>query len=463
MNFSTIVEQIHGIACVISVRPGTDGERSIFSIEAANRAYLASVGKENEEFAAGRPYTYYIHQDLNFESNVRRCVQTKSIQHQYVNAGLYDAWLDIYMIPMDVPGEKEYCLFTYELTSQADTEKLLDVSSNTAVQVLRTCIKLRESSDFQTAMDSIIKDIRKMCDSSGCAVLLTDFKKKTCQILSADNDGSFKMGDNDVVFSKEFFRIAETWRNLMAGSNCYIIADEDDMNEAEKHDRIWTDSLRSSGVHNVVLYPLRVKDKILGYIWATNFNADKTVFIKEVMELTAFFLSAEIASHKLFEKLEMMSRYDMLTETLSRNAMNTRVDEWVSGRNASEGDFGVVFVDVNGLKQVNDEEGHAAGDLMIKAVADRIREYFGDYEIYRAGGDEFMVLAPGIEKAEFEGRIKELKTKEEANKKARFAVGSFYDDSAHDIRAAIEVADMNMYADKADYYKRHPEFNRRIK
>ena len=74
-----------------------------------------------------------------------------------------------------------------------------------------------------------------------------------------------------------------------------------------------------------------------------------------------------------------------------------------------------------------------------------------------------MVIAPGIDKAEFEKRVKELRTKEEVNQKARFAVGSFYDDSAHDIRAAIEAADMSMYADKSEYYKRHPELNRRGK
>ncbi|MBO7401525.1 MAG: GGDEF domain-containing protein [Lachnospiraceae bacterium] len=462
MDYKTFVSQVQGLACVLSLTPGNDGERDIIGITAANKAYLDSVGKSNEPFVADRPYTYYIHQDINFEANVKRCITTHTIQHQYVNAGLYSAWLDIFILPLENDSEGiGHCLFTYEISKVADAAKLLGVSTNTAMQVLHTCIQLREAPDYQAGMDSVIKDIRKMCDSSGCSILLTDFEARTCQILCFDSDGSFIMGDKDVVFSHTFYEIAETWRDLMAGSNCYIIANEQDMKEAEKVDKVWTDSLRQSGIHNVVLYPLKVKNKILGYIWATNFNSDKIVFIKEVMELTAFFLSAEIASHKLFEKLEVLGRYDMLTGVLNRNAMNTRVDEWVAGKKISCGDFGIVFVDLNGLKRVNDERGHSAGDDFIKSVAAKIRDVFNGFEIYRAGGDEFMVLASGCPRDDFESLVARLKDQEDIDPAVRFAVGSYYDDSAHDIREAIRLADMSMYRHKSEYYTEHPEFNRR--
>ena len=149
------------------------------------------------------------------------------------------------------------------------------------------------------------------------------------------------------------------------------------------------------------------------------------------------------------------------TGVLNRNAMNTRVDEWTSGKNVSQGNFGIVFVDLNGLKRINDRDGHSAGDEFIKSVADAIKAVFGRFEIYRAGGDEFMVLAPGCEKQTFEELVAKLKSQEDTNPKAPFAVGSFYDDSAHDIREAIKLADMDMYRHKSSYYKKHPEFNRR--
>ncbi|MBP5249828.1 MAG: GGDEF domain-containing protein [Lachnospiraceae bacterium] len=464
MNHNDLIQQVKGVACIVSVKRGMADRENPVTIEAANAAYLASVNKQDEEFVPGRPYSYYIQSDPNFESSVKRCVESGEIQHQYVNAGLYNAWLDLYLLPLEPDEERDYCLFTYELNTRAKADKLLDISEGTAMQVLRTCIKLRETPDFQEAMDSIIKDIRRMCESSGCSILLTDFEKKTCRILCADDDGTFSQNkEDDIVFKSQFFSIAETWRDLMAGSNCYIIADEEDMKVAERFDKKWTDSLKGSGVHNVVLYPLKQQNTILGYIWATNFNSEKTVFIKEVMELTTYFISAEVANHMLMERLEFLSRYDMLTGVLSRNAMNIRVDEWAKGKKRSDKDFGVVFVDLNGLKTVNDRHGHMAGDEMIKAVADEIKDVFGAFEIYRAGGDEFMVIAEDCGAGEFAGLVETLKERSERSSETHFAVGSFYDNGPHDIRTAIENADTDMYHEKANYYEAHPEKTKRAK
>ena len=154
---------------------------------------------------------------------------------------------------------------------------------------------------------------------------------------------------------------------------------------AEK-DPKWAESLKISGIYNVVLYPLRIKNKILRYIWATNFNTDKIQNIKEVMELNAFLLAAEIANHQMFEK-----------------------EESRSGKRPLNDDFGVVFVDLNGLKRVNDLKGYTAGDEMIRTVAARLKDIFDGYEIYRAGGDEFMVLAEGCSRNKFEYMVEKLK------------------------------------------------------
>lgn len=56
----------------------------------------------------------------------------------------------------------------------------------------------------------------------------------------------------------------------------------------------------------------------------------------------------------------------------------------------------VLFIDVNNLKRMNDEFGHEAGDILIKAAASKLKywETYGD--VYRMGGDEFMVVVPNI-------------------------------------------------------------------
>ena len=487
MNYMDFVSALHHRACVIAIRLQADRKKAQISIEAANDAYLESVGKKDEKFVPGLPYTNYIQYDPNFETMCVRCATANRSIHQYVNAGLYNAWLDLYMLPLVSEDEDVlYCLFSYEMNTNPDSEKLLDISANTAIQALKTSLKLRETDDFQAAMDSIIKDIRKLCDSSACSILLTDFEAHKCSILCVDHDDSFSDTDDDIVFMEEFYEVAETWRDLMAGSNCYIVADENDMKKVEEKDPKWAASLKISGIRNVVLYPLRLNNKILGYIWATNFNVKKIRTIKDVMEINAFLLSAEIGNHQMFEKMEMMSRHDMLTGLLNRNAMNNRIEEWKNGDGTEESitentgltnkglintgldntgsnnnGYGVVFVDVNGLKRVNDNYGHTAGDELIISVANILKEIFTDCEIYRAGGDEFMIIADNCPRERFEQMVSKIREKEREAEAAQFAVGAFYDDLGHDIRKALKAADSEMYKDKAGFYKEHPELSRR--
>jgi PleD family two-component response regulator len=57
--------------------------------------------------------------------------------------------------------------------------------------------------------------------------------------------------------------------------------------------------------------------------------------------------------------------------------------------------FSLAMLDVNGLKPVNDTQGHEAGDVLLKNAAEAIAQTFGDAPLYRIGGDEFAVLMEG--------------------------------------------------------------------
>lgn len=88
------------------------------------------------------------------------------------------------------------------------------------------------------------------------------------------------------------------------------------------------------------------------------------------------------------EKLLYTSNTDELTRCYNRHAYETDIhaldlnQEWI-----------YLSLDLNGLKHVNDTYGHAAGDELIKAAADCMREVFYKYgKVYRVGGDEFVVL-----------------------------------------------------------------------
>ena len=464
MDYDKLINSFRGVACVVSRRPADNGG-FVYAITSANRNYLASVNKLDEEFVPNRPYTYYIAPDPNFEALVNSCVCGSNISHQYVNADLYNAWLDLYMIPLEADEDGNgYCLFTYEMKKESDSDKMLNVSAKTAYMVLKTCIKFRENYDFVETMDSVVRDIRSQCESNGCSIILTDTENRRIDICSFDsvNDGSFAPEDEDIFFKPEFYNIVEGWRDIMAGTNCYIITNEEELKAVEEKDANWYRSLVHSGVTSLVLYPLRIGDNLYGYIFATNFNSDKVTFIREVMELNAFILSAEVENFRMRNKLEKLSRTDMLTGLLNRNAMNNRVEELKDPANIEKG-LGVVFVDLNGLKTANDSKGHTEGDAMLKNVAEKLKSVYGGKEIYRAGGDEFLIITTDTDKEEFDALFEKLTAQSCAPGEAAFALGAHYDDKEKDISKVMHIADQNMYINKAEYYEANPELDRRVR
>ena len=358
----------------------------------------------------------------------------------------------------DAPDVK-LIFFSYEMNPKADVDKLTDITTETATNVIKTCLKLRETPDFQESMNAVVADIREQCGAKRCSILLTDFEKREYKLLSEDYGNDPEQKPLSDFLNEDFYRVIETWPMLIDKSNCFVIAGEKDMEEAYKTAPEWIDSLKSDNVKTLVIYPLRSDNKTIGYIWAGNFDPDKALMIKETLSLTSFILSAEIANEQNIRKMKIMSSTDLLTGVYNRNAMNNRISEDVSGANVIRKPFGVFFIDVNGLKTINDTQGHLAGDNLLKDVASALKEIKNKHtEIYRVGGDEFLIIAPETEHSEFLGMEEELKKNCERPDRAHFAVGSCHSSEHDDIRKAMQIADARMYDVKEEYYSRHPEY-----
>jgi diguanylate cyclase (GGDEF)-like protein len=88
---------------------------------------------------------------------------------------------------------------------------------------------------------------------------------------------------------------------------------------------------------------------------------------------------------------------DPLTGVYNRTALRRRVDELRAQRAA----VGVVVLDVDHFKAVNDTYGHQRGDAVLQAIAEEMRTTLREGElVYRLGGEEFLVLLPGVGAAE---------------------------------------------------------------
>ncbi len=467
-NLTAFSEHFVTMTCVMSVEVFPDDNYGNIRIVAGNAPYVASIerphlisesgGWKPRRFIPDTPYTDYIPQDLNFETYVYECAVKQRPLHTFVKPERFDFWMDLYFFPLksDQPNVY-YCTYSQIITKEPDSARMADLSYETSADVLATCVKLRGTKDFQKTMDEVICDIRSICGAMQCVIMLTDFNRRICKVLCEDLIDDDKLRPMRQIVGPDFFEVAEQWETAIGGSSCLIIKDKHDWAALRQRYPDWHDGLSIvSAVESLVLFPLRYNGELLGYIWATNFEVKDAVRIKETLELTCFFLASEIANHQLVSRLETLSSIDLLTGIFNRNAMNNRVLQLDPTAERASRPFGIVFADLNGLKQLNEREGHYSGDLLLKNAALILQKIFVGNEIYRSGGDEFMILAVDISEAELDRRVDRLR-RQSVSGTVSFAVGSAFDADGTDIRRAMRLADERMYEDKALYYRLHPD------
>lgn len=467
MDFQKFVDGIKTMTCIISVEKKGNAYGKI-RIVAANRAYVDSIENVDSsmpqmltnKFVPNSEYQRYFPKDLNFEDFCYRCAILKHPLHSYVHPERFDFWLNLFMLPLASDDENVgYCTYTQEVSHEANVSEMTQLSYETASAVLNTCIKLRGATDFDVTIQEVISDIRKICDARHCCLLQVDFSNRRCKALANSYSGEEAIRSMKHWEDDEHFELANSWSDLIGGSNCLIAKNEQDMEWIRERNPQWHASLIKAEANSIVLFPLKARGELLGYIWATNFEVNNAIHIKETLELTTFFLASEIASYQMFDRLRILSSMDMLTGVYNRNEMNNRVDRLSEGEGSGK-PIGIVFADLNGLKHVNDTEGHLAGDLLLKNAAMLLQNVFLGNEIYRAGGDEFMILIEDAAPEVLEWQVERIKKQAGAYKDVSFSVGFCCEKDGKYVRKALKIADQRMYEDKEKYYALYPERRR---
>ena len=199
--------------------------------------------------------------------------------------------------------------------------------------------------------------------------------------------------------------------------------------------------------------PLRVVvlfNPYLDLVWHVALGFGMVVLLMEDVKNEVDAAHAEL--NLAHDNLRRASFYDSVTGSLNRQAFAEGL-----GLDAALASFGsVVMLDMDNLKNINDDHGHAAGDRMLRHIVDTLRAKLRAADkLYRWGGDEFLIVLPGADAPHVARRMKTILEESKplvlsdgTELPVCVSVGAAAFASAEDIDAAIDAADLAMYADK---------------
>lgn len=189
-----------------------------------------------------------------------------------------------------------------------------------------------------------------------------------------------------------------------------------------------------------------VKKRFVGALGVV--NMDKVWKNADYIENVAVTFSLAVNNISSYQSLREMGIIDSLTGLLNRNCFERTIENLDKNeyRNVA-----CVYIDANGLHNINNRFGHEAGDNMLKAIAQALQSKFGSDKTYRIGGDEFVAFAFGDSEKQIEENIESIKNDIEKQGYS-ISYGVSFSEVSTNAERFIKQAERNMLDNKYSYY-----------
>lgn len=221
-----------------------------------------------------------------------------------------------------------------------------------------------------------------------------------------------------------------------------------DLEETKESDPLQYENLKRQGIHSLVVVPLYDAGKVIAFYGVDNPPLKFLKYSHDMLQIEASFLISCLKRRKLRARLLELSFQDALTRFGNRFALSACVKRLDPSQSLT-----VIYCDITGLKQVNDTQGHEAGDALILRCCACLREVFDGCGLFRLGGDELLVLCPNISRITADDLVAKLQKTTKAHS-VNLAVGMVWLETlSDDLYRSISEAEKRMYEDKAAYYQ----------
>lgn len=352
---------------------------------------------------------------------------------------------DISLISLSV-GASMILLFVVATSAQ---NRELAVSERTKEQirqrleiatVLNSCVgKLNSDTDIDVGINNLLATVNDYFQADRTYVfeidpdrdvLINTFESICGQEVSAQMDNL-----QEVPVS-----VIKVWMQNFRQGRSYYMSDLEQERGQPSYEM-----LKAQQVWRLLAVPLMKGGAMVGFLGVDNPRAhyDDATLLASIQ----FFVTNSLDRKKQQAYLEKLSYRDMLTGLYNRNRYIERLEAY---KQVQDQQIGAIYIDLNGLKKVNDEQGHRAGDELIVRAAGTIAGIFAE-DAYRVGGDEFVVILLDVSREDFARKTEQLRRQMQENS-VDASIGGVWQASTENLEDLLRLADENMYREKKRYY-----------
>lgn len=313
-----------------------------------------------------------------------------------------------------------------------------------AERKLVKCIEnLVLSTDFDAAVNSMLETILEHYSADRAYIFEFDWTLDvTHNTYEICRDGITPEKDN---LQNVPIEVVALWVDIFQNQHrkINIIEDVDALMDDPTR-RIEYDCLHPQGIKSLITVPIFVSGELHGFLGVDNPHAHMDA--PEMLAQITYIAANELQKRTLTDELIVKSYLDPLTGLRNRLAY----DETLGHLLGKEIPIGVGFLDLNGLKWINDNLGHDMGNKALRRICEILLKYIQKEYIYRISGDEFVIIWPEVDYPAFStavGRLEAALAVEEDLASFGFVWGT-----EEDVGVAVRKAEQAMQTQKNKFY-----------
>ncbi len=294
-------------------------------------------------------------------------------------------WLNFTIAPSPV---EKHCVYALTLADDEHRERHeMVVGLDTSYTIIRIVDALSDEKSYDVAINKLLLAVS---DIVRCDRLYIMEKQGNDQGLSM----TFEWHASGVapragLMRRLSARDLDRWMKYFLEGSTIMVPEVSYLSEHETDVRQQT--YAEQGIQSIFLVPLHSGGELIGYLGGDNYELQDDMDIKRLLRTIGSFLAARIASNRLLQEQENLSRLDALTGVLNRRGIDTAIENRFSQGGGER--FVLALMDVDDFKTVNDVHGHDVGDEALRVIARRLERVFPPSAIIgRNGGDEFLVM-----------------------------------------------------------------------